>query len=126
MARSLLIACCVLVWTACSKNSDDDKDKLVPTVDIWYPDNNHVFAGSQTIGITGTILDDTKVAEMHVHIYNNTTAALLIDIHRYPDVNYYLIDESFQAQPGIQYKIQIIGVDKTGKQGTQSVLVSCN
>lgn len=110
---------------ACSKNKQAE-DKQAPVIQLLSPSNNQVFTAGQTVLITGNIADNIKLAELHVHISNNNTAQLLIDIHRYPNSPAYSLSESFQVQAGITYKIQVIAVDNSGNQGMESILVTGN
>jgi hypothetical protein len=110
---------------SCSKNKDSD-DKTAPTITLTSPANSSTYMAGDAILIRGSIADDTKVAELHVHVYNNNTAQLLIDIHRYPNASTYTLDESIVAIADTDYKIQVVAVDKTGKQGIETVFVSAD
>lgn len=123
MTRKLIILC--IVFSACSKSSEPE-DKELPVIQLTAPTNNQVFTAGQTVAITGMINDNGKLAEVHSHIYNNTTGQLLIDINRFPDAGSYSLNESFQAQAGIQYKIQILAVDKSANQAYETVFVTAN
>ena len=78
------------------------------------------------VNITASISDDTRLAEVHVHISDNTTGQLLIDIHRYPNAAAYALNETFQVQSGINYLIKIIAVDRAGKTIGQSVTITAS
>jgi hypothetical protein len=125
MKFSSILLFTLLFLISCSKN-EDTTDNELPVIQLTTPVNNQVFTGGQTVSVTGSISDNSKIAELHVHISNNATAQLLIDIHRYPASASYSLNESFQAQAGITYKIQVIAVDKSANQETQSVLISAN
>lgn len=85
-----------------------------------------MFSAGQTVNITGTLSDNQQLAEVHVHISNNNTGALLMDIHRYPLSAIYLLNESFLVQGGIEYKIQVIAKDNTANENRATVVVSAN
>jgi long-subunit fatty acid transport protein len=111
---------------SCSKNNDRETDRVLPVVTISTPLNNQVFAAGQSVSITGTLSDNLQLAEVHVHISNNSTGTLLVDIHRYPLSATYTLNESFTVQSGIEYKIQVIAKDNTANENRATVLVSAN
>jgi hypothetical protein len=123
----MLIAIILIMATAgCSKSSSGSNDDQLPVVTITAPTANQRFNAGQTIAITGTITDNEKLAELHVHISNRETGALLVDIHRYPSVPSYTISETFQVQAAITYRIQIIAKDNSANEGRASVEISAN
>ncbi|PZR24584.1 MAG: hypothetical protein DI535_21660 [Citrobacter freundii] len=124
--RSLSAIILCFLAGSCSKDSGGSNDKQPPVITIATPAANQQFTGGQTIAITGTVTDNEKIAELHVHISNVATGALLIDIHRYPASSDYALSESFQAQAGIQYKIQVIAKDNSANEGRSSVEISAN
>ena len=113
------------VLVACSKDNGE-KDNELPVVTINSPNNNQIFNAGATVTISGTVTDNKKVSELHVHISNSTTGALLIDIHRYPATASYDLNESFQTQGGINYKIQVIAKDNSANENRATVEVSTN
>ncbi|MEO8403603.1 MAG: Ig-like domain-containing protein [Chitinophagaceae bacterium] len=126
MAKKIFIILFLFSLTACSKNKSGSDDHQLPVIQLTSPTNNQVYTAGQSINITGTITDNDKIAEIHVHISNNTTAQLLEDIHRFPTSGSYSLNESFTAQTGISYKIQLIAIDKSANQQIQTVMVSAN
>lgn len=120
----------ILIWSSiaisCSKNNSGATDKELPVIQLTAPINNQTFTGGQTVNINGTITDNNKLAEVHAHIYNNGTGQLLIDINRFPDAANYTLNENFQTAAGIQYKIQIVAVDKSANQQVATVLITAN
>jgi hypothetical protein len=66
------------------------------------------------------------VDELHIHVSDVFTGALLIDIHRAPETSSYSLNESFQAQSGIDYKIQVIAKDNSNNENRASVEISTN
>jgi hypothetical protein len=123
--KSFFIILLVFSIAGCSKNSEPDDD-LSPVIQLTSPSNNQVFTGGQTINIAGSINDNNKLVEVHVHIYNHTSGQQLIDINRFPGSNTYILNETFQVQPGIQYRIQILATDKSANQGSETVLIVAN
>ena len=120
--------CCIfiaiLLLASCSKKGGNSADNELPVVQLSSPANNQSFTAGQTVSVAGTVTDNKGIAELHVHISNNATAQLLIDIHRYPGTSNYVLNESFQVQAGITYKIQVIAVDKSGNQQIVAVLIT--
>lgn len=123
--KYILFIASLLSIISCSKSSSD-KDKTAPAVVISTPANNQVFTGGQTITITGTVTDAGNIAELHMHITNIQTGALLVDIHRNPASSNYALNETFIAQSGIEYKIQVIAKDNAANEGRSTVNISVN
>ena len=116
----------IFIFVACSRNETQDTDRELPVITLISPVNNQVFNAGQTITISGTLSDNQKLAEVHVHISNNSTGVLLEDIHRYPAASSYTLNESFIAQSGIPYKIQIIAKDNSANESHSTVQVTVN
>lgn len=123
MNKLLTILLLLIIGISCSKDKDSN-DVTAPTIQLTSPTNNATYMAGDIVLIQGSISDDTKVAEMHIHVYNNTTAQLLIDIHRYPNDSHFEINEFIVASSDTDYKIQVIAVDKSGKQAIETVFVS--
>ena len=123
--KNYFVLVLTFIFVACSKDSSE-KDNELPVVTISSPGNNQVFNPGETVTITGTVTDNKKIAEVHVHISNNATGKLLIDIHRYPATGSYNVNESFQTQTGINYKIQLVAKDNSANENRATVEVSAN
>jgi hypothetical protein len=121
---TIFLAALVLSYS-CKKSSQESENDS-PVISLTSPIDNQVFVSGSSVNIAGNIHDAHKITEVHFHISNNTTGVLLIDIHRYPDASNYLIDESFQAHSGIQYKIQVIAKDNFVNEARATLLVSSN
>lgn len=118
-----------LLWiniSACSNKNDSVDDKELPIIQLLSPTANQIFTAGQVVTINGNITDNNKLAEIHVHIYNNTSGQLLTDIHRFPNGGTYTLNETFTTQAGIQYKIQVLATDKSANQQNQTVFISSN
>lgn len=124
--RMILCTLLVLLMAACSNKDGREDDDILPTVILVSPTNGQQFTAGATVPITGTITDNNSLAEVHVHISNAANNQLLIDIHRYPGAATYALNESFQAQAGINYQVRIIAVDKSGNQALQTVQILVN
>ena len=125
MKKWLLISF-IAAATGCSKSNNNDNDNQSPVVTITSPVNNSTVTGGQTVNIAGTITDNNRIAELHVHISNNTTGTLLVDIHRTPAGNSYNLNENFTTQAGITYKIQVIAKDAAANETISPVLDTAN
>ena len=125
MKRPLSFLLAVPLLVGCSKNSTVEDNEL-PVITITSPNNNQVFNAGETVNITGTLSDNQKLTEVHVHISNNSTGKLLIDIHRYPATPTYNLNESFQTQAGINYKIQVVAKDNSANENRSTVEITSN
>ena len=115
----------MILLASCSK-SNSVKDNELPVVIITSPNSDQLFSAGETVNITGTLSDNQKLTEVHVHISNNSTGTLLIDIHRNPEAAIYNLNESFQAQAGINYKIQVIAKDNSTNENRSAVEITSN
>lgn len=115
----------MILLAACSKN-ENIKDNELPVVSITSPNNNQVFNAGETVNIAGTLIDNQKLTEVHVHISDNATGTLLIDIHRNPGAAIYNLNESFQTQAGIDYKIQVIAKDNSANENRATIQITSN
>ena len=106
----------LLFVAACNDKSDQVDDKELPVIQLTSPTNNQVFTVGQTVNISANITDNGKLSIVHVHISNNGTGQLLVDIHRSPDGSTYSLNETLQVQAGIQYKIQVIAINSANQQ----------
>lgn len=123
--KAFLLFSLVFIF-ACSKNSGGSNDNEAPVVTLSSPTPSQQFTSGQTVFINGQLTDNEKLSEVHVHISDIQTGALLIDIHRYPAASTYTLEESFQAQAGIAYKIQVIAKDNSANEGRAVVEISTN
>ncbi len=110
----------------CSKNGSADKDRELPAITITSHVNNGVLSNGQTVMVTANLSDNKTISEVHVHISNNITNQLLIDIHRSPASSNYALSESFVAQSGIEYKVQVIAKDNSANENRASVVITVN
>jgi len=113
----------MVMFAACSKDPDE-KDNEPPVVTIASPNNNQVYNAGETVNITGTLSDNQKLMEVHVHIYNNLAGTHLMDIHRSPSAATYQLNESFQTQAGVTYTIQVVAKDNSANERLATVEIS--
>ena len=125
--KNYLVVLLVIVFLGCSKDEDNtEQDNELPVIVINSPDNNQVFNAGARVIITGSVTDNKQVDELHIYVSDVFTGALLIDIHRAPETSSYSLNESFQAQSGIDYKIQVIAKDNSNNENRASVEISTN
>ena len=117
----------ILAWlfSACSKKSGNEQppDTIPPVIALNTPTDGQVFAGDILVSVTGTITDNTEIAEIHVHVYNQANNQLIADIHQNPHTASYALNESFMALKGITYIIQVIAIDKAINQQMKTVTI---
>lgn len=120
----LIIAAVVLA--SCSKNKESERDKVFPAITINTPVNGQSFTAGQSIQISGAITDNEYIAEAHIHVSNNNSGALLMDVHISPGSNSTSFNESITASAGINYKIQVIAKDRAVNESRAVVDAICN
>src|ERR1700750_3309489 len=103
----------LFLFVGCSKSGSTLDDTQVPVVTIMTPTTNQTFTGGQSVNITAHLTDNARIVEVHVHIYNESTGELLIDIHPNPGNGDYALNENFTVQTGIQYKILVLAKDNS-------------
>ena len=115
---------CLLV--ACSKGSSKDKDYEAPVLTLSTPSENQVYTSGQNIMIAGTATDNKFINQIHIVISNLATGTEFLHIHIHPNSNSYSFNQSYTAQAGIAYKIEVIVEDASTNSTAKSVEVSCN
>jgi hypothetical protein len=123
---NILLIIVTALSISCSRNKESDRDKVFPVITINTPANGQSFTAGQSIAISGTITDNEYIAEVHIHVSNNNTGALLMDVHLYPASASSGFSQSINAVAGINYKIQVIAKDRAVNESRASVEVSCN
>lgn len=113
-------------FTGCSKKSNTANDTMLPEITIDNPLNGQTFSPGQLIQINGTITDNNYIAEVHIHVSNINTGALLMDVHIYPATASASFNQSITAAAGINYRIQVIAKDKAINEARATVEVNCN
>jgi hypothetical protein len=116
----------LLFFFACSKPSEEDKDREAPAVTLNTPTNNQVFTGGQNIMITGEVTDNKYIREIHIEITNLTTAQEYLHVHIHPATKSFVYNQAFTIQAGINYKIRVIADDPSSNSSIKSAEISCN
>ena len=124
-AITLLFLFVILSGSSCSKNKDKT-DTIPPVVTISNPLNGQVFTNGQIIPISGTVTDNEYIAEVHIHVTNTNTGALLMDVHKFPAAATLSFNESIIATTGVNYRIQVVTTDRAVNEARATVNVSCN
>lgn len=120
----ILSSICLLV-AGCKKSSAED-DKEMPVIVLAAPADNSVVPGGSTVSIAGNITDNKNVYMIHVHISDYTSGKLLIDIHRYPNSTNYNLAESFTANAGITYQVQVRARDNAANETIVTRMITAN
>lgn len=123
--KKLLFISTLASFLACSKNSSSN-DRELPVITLHTPVQGQTYPGGTLIAITGTISDNNSISQVHIHISNAQTGTLLIDVHRYPGNSSFTLNESFQAESGTSYKIQVIAKDNSANESRATVEISAN
>ena len=127
MFRKLILFLTTLVFLAtCSKKSGDSEDTSPPVITIVSPLNNQVFTAGQTIQITVNASDNDKVTELHIQVINKTNGNLLRLIHSFLGQANGTAQDSFIAEAGVTYIIEVLGQDPAQNLTTSRVEVSGN
>jgi hypothetical protein len=116
----------IVVFAACKKDAATAKDTELPVITITAPVAGQVFTAGQPIIINGSITDNNYIAEVHIHVSNTGTGALLMDVHVYPAAATASFNQSIMAVAGVNYKIQVIAKDKAVNEARSTVEVSGN
>jgi Bacterial Ig domain len=111
---------------SCSKDAATANDRELPAITFSSPTTGQVYAAGQAINISGTITDNNYIAEVHIHVTNINTSALLMDVHLYPGASTTTFSQSITAVAGVNYKILVTAKDKAVNEGRNSIEVSCN
>lgn len=116
----------LLLLSSCSKKSGTVSDKELPVITVLTPAGNQVFQPGDALTVSGTASDNQQLAEVHVHLYNLLTGAEIADVHRRPGAATFAFSETFTAQSGIQYKIQVMAIDVSANTAYATVYASVN
>jgi type III secretory pathway lipoprotein EscJ len=125
MRYLFLLLSIFLLSTGCKKSSAED-DKEMPVIVLSSPADNAVVPSGNTVSIAGDVTDNKNIYMIHVHISDYTTGKLLIDIHRYPNSAGYKLAESFTANAGITYQVQVRARDNAANETVVTRMISTN
>lgn len=108
---------------SCKKSSSDADDREPPAISIQAPGAGASFAAGTPVPISGTITDANRIVQVHLHISNEESGQLLVDIHRYPGESAFAINETFTIPSAGSYRIRVIARDNEGNEGQETVSV---
>ena len=114
-----------ILSVGCNK-SNDGGDSTKPAITLTSPTANQQFGGFATVNLTGTVVDNDKLHEVHVYVINKGTSVEVVHIHELPNAQVYNINTSFVAQPNTTYRIRITADDSVGNSSTSEIEVKAN
>ena len=124
--KRLFVLYLSLMLIACSKDPAEDQDKQAPVLTLTTPTNSQVYSAGQNIMISGQVTDNKFIKEIHVVITNQSTGYEYLHVHIHPNTNSFTFSQSYAAQTGISYKIDVIADDPSANSSAKTVQVSCN
>jgi hypothetical protein len=116
----------LFILAACSKSSGRDKDYDAPVLTLNTPVDNQTYTSGQSIMISGLATDNKYIKEIHIVITNLATGTEYLHVHIHPNSSSFNFNQSYTAEAGIDYKIEIIVDDASTNSTAKSVEVSCN
>ena len=125
MKRTFLLYV-LFLFISCSKNSGKDQDYDAPVLTLNTPLNNQVYTSGQNIMISGQATDNKFINQIHIVITNLVTGTEYLHVHIHPNSSSFAFTQSYTAQAGISYKIDVIVDDASANSSAKSVQVSCN
>ncbi|MFI5130766.1 MAG: DUF4625 domain-containing protein [Chitinophagales bacterium] len=116
----------LFILAACSKDPGSQKDYDAPAITVNTPTNNQVYNSGQNIMITGQVTDNKFINQIHVVITNLGSGLEYLHVHIHPNSSSFNFSQSYTAQAGISYKIEVIADDASTNSSATSVQVLCN
>lgn len=115
----------------CTKDSNgggnsNEKDTVKPQVHFVLPVNNQVVNQGEMIRVEANGTDNIKLTQLHIHITNQVTGSILRDVHSYPGGVSGTVKDSFYAQTGLIYKIQVLAYDPSQNMSVIETTVTVN
>lgn len=120
-----LYAILLFLCLGCTKSNPADRDTEVPVITITSPLDNQSFVDGQTVTIAGSVTDNKVIAEIHILVSDLTTGQIYVHVHLYPNAGFSNYTQNFTVASGINYKVEIIALDRTLNQAVKSVQVTC-
>ena len=109
--KQIFVAVCVLVFFSCSKNGGDTEK---PVVVLNTPSGNQTFPASSVVTISGTVTDNDEIHEVHIYVINKKSDTEILHFHAHADAKTYSFIQTFTAQAGVTYKIEVQADDHVG------------
>jgi len=112
----VLLAC---LQAGCSKT-----DTSAPVISLSSPVEHAVFAGGQTVHITGTITDNEGIHMVHVTVLDESTNGHLLHFEEHTDSKLYQLNQQFQVAAGRSYMIEVSAEDHDQNAANKELEVS--
>ena len=122
---NILLLLTLAIFVTCSPASED-KDKEAPTINLYTPQDQQGFTGSQTILISGSVKDNQYIKEIHIEISNQLTGEQYLHVHIHPDSAESTFNQNFTIQTGIVYSIRVIADDANSNSSVKKIQIACN
>ena len=125
LSRIILSLFILAGFISCSPSSED-KDFEPPAIDLYTPQDQQGFTGSQTILISGLVKDNRYIKEIHIEISNQLTGEQYQHIHIHPNTSESFFNHNFVVQTGKVYQIRVIADDAGSNSSVKKVQIACN
>lgn len=122
----MMLGLCSCGKTTVEGTEGDGRDTTRPIVVIVAPISTAPVNAGDKIRIEATATDNVKLTELHIHVTNAISGAILRDIHSYPGQPTGVVKDSFPAQGGLIYQIKIISFDPSQNLGSAQIQVPVN
>ncbi len=121
--KQILVALILVSFTCCSKDSGDTQK---PVLVLNTPTGNQQFPGGTVVTISGNAQDNDELHEVHVTVINKNSDLEILHVHQHVDAKTYNFNETFTAQAGVTYKIEIEADDHVGNTALIQIEVRGN
>jgi uncharacterized lipoprotein YajG len=102
------------------------KDDQAPQITITSPTDNQVFTNGQVISLAGSVSDDDQIHMVHIYVTNHNSGASVLHVAEHLDAKNYTISQTFTAQSGTSYDIEVEAEDHSGNSADKKLSVSAN
>jgi hypothetical protein len=103
-----------------------EKDEQAPVINIISPIQNQTFAPGQTVQLKVKITDDDQIHMVHYFVTNQTTFVHVLHGDEHLDASTFDLNQTFTAEAGQSYLIQLEAEDHSGNIGKKDVSISVN
>ena len=109
----------LFLLTSCKKDGGSK-----PIVTITSPTSQQTFTPGETVNITAKLEDDGDLHSIMLMVTNKNGGTNIMHFEEHKDVKTYDLSQSFTAQAGGIYLIEVSGEDHGGNKTTSKVQVS--
>lgn len=110
----------LVMFASCGKS-----DTTPPEINLISPANNQQFANGDNVLIKADITDNEGIHQVHLIVTDNS-GGHVIHFEEHYDGKTYSLNQSFTAQAGKTYKIEMDAVDHNDNVGKKELNVSAN